>query len=232
MVFEIIKRIPENADCGIEGHLRGPDKCRKKLERFFADILQVPQGDGGRPQIGTKTTYVHDRTAQSMQIASEEVEECPDEVIDLLRKVRLRRWRYIIQVCLIERCHAIETPVSPTDQEESTLDYWLKFNVKIGLYSETERWNETVCVGLITMLRGSAAYFLSTFPLEEQAAMKEEYIHSLTKLMYTVGEGREIGDKADIFRVKSHAAVSSHSRSSSLQTKIRINAETRVHSCY
>ncbi|KAI1870384.1 uncharacterized protein JN550_005312 [Neoarthrinium moseri] len=201
VLYRVITDIPADAASELG---EGPEGARLDLERFFGNYVS-PYADGTGPQIGTKPKDRPDaKDPFTVQFSAEEVEERPDEVIQKITNLRKSRWKTTIVQCFSARCHVLETVVHPYKEAlVKRLLYLLGFQLDIT----GPDWNKIDCVGLLTMLRGSASYLLSTFPAEEQEGKKQEWIKGLNNLLSTSHEGREADDKADDIRVKSHAAL-------------------------
>ncbi|CAH0052194.1 unnamed protein product [Clonostachys solani] len=201
VLYEVIRNTPADA-VGALGE--GPEGARLDLERFFGDYVSLYE-DGTRPKVGTKPSdRPNAKDPFLVQFSAEEVEERADDVIDKMANLRKSRWKTIIVMCFSTRCHVLETVVHP--YKEALVRRLLEF-LDVQLDPTKREWNKVDCVSLLTMLRGSASYLLSTFPAEERRVKKQGWIMGLNNLLSTSHEGREAEDKADDMQVKSHAAL-------------------------
>lgn len=202
VLFHVIKNLPHDAICELG---QGPEGARLDLERFFGNYTDL-YSDGTMPHVGTRPKARSDVKEQfAVHFSSKEVKERPDDVIEKMKNLRKSRWKTIITQCFAARCHVLETPVHPYN---GALDRRLLTFIDLELDLASSAWNEVDCIGVTTMLRGSASYILSTLPEDEQEEKKQEWMNRLCTLLFTIGEGREVDDKADDMRIKAHAAVS------------------------
>lgn len=180
--FQVINNVPNDARCELG---KGPEGARLDFERFLGNYIDL----------------YYDRTRQ---FSSEEVKQRPDDIIQKMKYSRKRRWKNMITQCFSARCHALEVPARPNNKY---LDQRLLTFIELNSDLARPHWNQVDCIGIMTILRGSASYLLSILPEEEQEEKKHEWIQQLNTLLYTIGERREVGDKADDFHIKAHAAV-------------------------
>jgi hypothetical protein len=210
VLFQVIKSMPADAVCELG---EGPEGGRLDLERFFGNYVGLYSART-RPRVGTTPKYRSDVKDQfAVQFSSEEVEELTDDVVDKMVNLSKTRWKSMTMQCFAARFHGLETPTHPYNGD---LDERLLVFLDLQLDLMKPAWNKIDCIGLLTMLRGSASYLLSTFPGEEREKKKQGWIKGLKHLLSTSQEGREVDDKADDFRIKYHAAVSFQSLASSL----------------
>lgn len=198
VLFQVIKKIPKDAVCELG---EGPEGARLDLERFFGNYTDLYTVGGTGPKVGT-----FPRAKYAVQFSSEEVKERPEDVIEKIKNERKRRWKTMIMQCFAARCHVLETPVHPHNK---ALDDRLLAFIGFQLDLTKDFWNKVDCIGLLTVLRGSASYLLSTFPEAEREVKKQEWIQGLSGLLSTNGEERDVVDNVD-FQIKAHGAVSLH----------------------
>ncbi|CAJ2503435.1 Uu.00g108290.m01.CDS01 [Anthostomella pinea] len=201
VLYRVIAKVPTDA----AGELgEGPEGARLDLERFLGTYLNL-YNDGTRPQVGTKPKDSPDaKDPFTVQFSAEEVEARADDVVQKMANLRKSRWKTMMVQCFAARCHVLETVAH--SYKEALVRRLLEF-LGIQLDVAHREWNRVDCIGLLTMLRGSSSYLLSTFPAEEREQKKQEWVKGLTSLLSTSHEGREPEDKADDIRVKSHAAL-------------------------
>jgi len=209
VLFQVIQNVPMNAVCELG---EGQEGARLDLERFLGNYTDLYSGGGTKPLVGTMPKYRSDVKDQfAVQFSAEEVKERPDDVIEKMKNLRKTRWKTMITQCFAARCHVLETPVHPYNR---ALDEKLLAFIGLQLDWAKTSWNKVDCIGILTMLRGSASYLLSTSPEAEREEKKQEWTSRLSALLFTIGEGRELDDKADDFRIKAHVAVSFQSLAS------------------
>jgi hypothetical protein len=202
VLFRVIRNVPNDAICELG---EGPEGARLDLERFLANYTDL-YSDGTMPRVGTRPqggSGVRDKYA--VQFSSEEVKDRPDDVIKKMENLRKSRWKTLMTQCFSARCHVLQDPIHLYN---SALDMRLLTFIDLELDLTNSAWNSVDCIGILTMLRGSASYMISTLPEDEQKKKRQAWKHRLNILIFTIGEGREVDDKADEFRIRSHAAVS------------------------
>ncbi|KAF2019184.1 hypothetical protein BU24DRAFT_489206 [Aaosphaeria arxii CBS 175.79] len=201
VMYQIIKDAPGDAIFGLG---EGSEGARRDLERFFGNYLSF-YADGTHGSVGTKPK---DRQGAkdpfTVQFTAREVEDHADEVVKKMANIRKNRWKTMIVQCLAARCHVLETVEHAYKQ--ALVNQLVEF-LEIQLDISHREWSTIDCVGLLTMLRGSAAYLLSTFPAEERETKRQDWIKGLNSLLSTSHQGRAPEDKADDIRIKSHAAL-------------------------
>lgn len=196
VLFDVIKKIPKEAVCELG---EGPEGARLDLERFFGNYTDLYTVGGTVPHVGTfpKEKY-------SIQFSPEEVRDRPDDVLEKIKNERKSRWKTMIMQCFAVRCHVLETPFNPHNK---ALDDRLLAFIGVQMDLTRDNWNKVDCIGLLTALRGSAAYLLLTLSESEREGKKQEWMNGLGGLLSTNGEQRDVGRNVD-FQIKHHAAVS------------------------
>jgi hypothetical protein len=212
----ILKNVPLNAKTD---HGTGPDGARSYFRWYLLDFTRFYEGDV-EPDVGAVPLLKEDAADSStVPFTLQEVQKRTDDVIAKVVNLRKNRWKSIIMVILSGRCYVLDVlrlnlPLSEGHAEKhgytgDNLVNWIDKALDLGPRPGIPPWNRVDCIAALTMLRGCAKSLVETIPMEKLEEKKTAWVEGVNRLLVTDGSGRKIGDKADDFHIKAHAAVSS-----------------------
>jgi hypothetical protein len=202
----VISSIPEG--CKTQ-YGTGPVGVRKDFQWFLINFVGFYDGNI-EPDVGMAPWLDEDVVdASNIQFSAEDAQMRTEEVIKKMNNMRKIRWKTIILMVIAGRCHALDVARTQTHGSPgNNLVQWIDYAFKLEKREGIPPWNRVDCLADLTMLRGSAKSLLGAIPDVEREGKLKEWIEGVTRLLVTGSDGRQLGDKADDFHIKAHAAVS------------------------
>src|SRR6266536_2063380 len=199
----------------------GPNVARIYFRWYLLDFTRFYEGDVEH-DVGVVPLLKEDVVDPStVQFTLWEVQSRTDGVVTKMANLRKARWQSMVMVILTGRCYALNVvranlPLSEEYVEKygykgDNLVDWVDKALDLGARPGIPPWNRVDCIAALTMVRGCAKSLIETIPTEKREGKTIAWIEGVSRLLVTDGNGRKIGDKADDFHIKAHAAVSTPS---------------------